>query len=406
MIKRVLVTSGHYFLGSVVGKALGTVVFILLAKLLLPEGLGKVAFFTTLVDVITVFSSFGLSQWYLKHVRTESVDQTFQKVIAIRVVLLVLTLIIVTVFLLVFQPFSLLIAVSLLLILGSESFLSIGDGYFLQKAQVWRVTSKVTSKMLVTILGVGFLYFSGFNVSADSVIYLYVMSSFVTLLWFFPWKLLRKMKILNVIEVQKTAKESFPYAALIGTSFFYARADWFIVQQFLGSASLGMYSAAYRYLDAVSLVPAALTQTLFPISAKKDGVQLKQVIKITSVMTIIGLLTSCSLFVFSGPLTTGLLGLSYMPAQYLVQIFSLAVLLFFINSPLSTVVQSSSLVKNFLPYGVANTVVNIILNVLLIPRFGLPGAAFVMVVTEVTGLAINLWFVRKIYDSRDKRVLI
>lgn len=403
MIKKVLLTSGHYFLGSLVGKVLSTLTFIVLAKLLLPEGLGQVALFTTTADVITVFSSFGLTQWYLKHVTNEAAEVTFQKVLVARAILFGLTIAIALPVLLLLHPFSFVISACLLVILGSESLLSIGDGYFLAKAEVWKVTSKVTSKMLCTLAGVAVLFLLGLPITAERVIVLYVLGSILTMLWFFPWHVLTPFRTIRLDGFPKIIKGSVPYAALIGTSFFYARADWFVVQKFLGSASLGIYSAAYRYLEAVSLLPAALTQNLFPLAAKREGVRLHQVVKITAMMATFGAVTGVVLFTFAGPLTIGLLGQAYAPAQSLVQIFAVAVFLFFVNSPLSTIVQSSDLVKKFLPFGVLNTVLNVVLNIIVVPRFGLAAAAYVMVFTEVSGLLVNVWFVSKIYRAVDSK---
>jgi len=64
---------------------------------------------------------------------------------------------------------------------------------------------------------------------------------------------------------------------------------------------------------------------------------------------------------------------------------------------LSTVVQSSNYLKSFLPYGIINTVLNIILNLVLVTRYGIVSAAWVMLITEVTGLLINYYFIKKIY---------
>jgi O-antigen/teichoic acid export membrane protein len=63
-------------------------------------------------------------------------------------------------------------------------------------------------------------------------------------------------------------------------------------------------------------------------------------------------------------------------------------------------VQSSKYVQNFLPFGIANTVGNLILNILVVPIYGIHGAAWVMAVTETTGLIINIYFAQKLYKSK------
>jgi len=47
-----------------------------------------------------------------------------------------------------------------------------------------------------------------------------------------------------------------------------------------------------------------------------------------------------------------------------------------------------------------NTAANIALNILIVPKYGISGAAFVMLFTECTGLIINLGFVYFMYKPK------
>ena len=62
--------------------------------------------------------------------------------------------------------------------------------------------------------------------------------------------------------------------------------------------------------------------------------------------------------------------------------------------------RASVSVEKFLQFGIANTVLNVVLNVTFIPQFGLLAAAYVMLTTEITGLLINVYFVRKVFGHR------
>ena len=181
------------------------------------------------------------------------------------------------------------------------------------------------------------------------------------------------------------------------TSFAYARGDQIVIQYLLNSAALGFYGGAYRYLETLSLLPAALSQNLFPLAAQKEGIRRHQLIKIVAVVAVIGGIISALLFFLSNFFIVSLMGQNYEPAVGVLQILSLVLFLFFLNAPLASVVQSSSFVQKFLPFGILNTIANVLLNIAAIPIYGIYGAAWVMVVTEISGLAINLGFVYKIY---------
>lgn len=94
------------------------------------------------------------------------------------------------------------------------------------------------------------------------------------------------------------------------------------------------------------------------------------------------------------------MGPAYAAGIPILKILSIVVFLFFFNAPLATFIQSSSLLKKFLPFGIGNTVLNIILNIALIPLYGIQAAAWNMVVTETLGAMINVYFVQKIYAEK------
>ena len=185
---------------------------------------------------------------------------------------------------------------------------------------------------------------------------------------------------------------------MCGTSFFYNRGDSFIISYFMGNSALGIYGLAYRFLESLSLFSTSITQNLFPISAKKEGIKLRQLLKISLLMFFFGTVIAFIIYLNSSFLIIGLFGPQYAGGVPILRIFSIVLFLFFVNAPLATVVQSSKLVRSFLPYGIINTLLNIFLNILLIPMFGIVAAAWVMVLTEVTGFLVNLYFVKKLYN--------
>ncbi len=394
MLKDLFKHSGIYFFGSILSKGLSVLVFILFARTLLPQRFGYFVLFVTLLQVITFFSDFGLNQWYQKRTDEESEDILFSKIINARLLTLLVSLFFSLLFLKLTNSFSPLISTILLLTLIPEAFLSVVDGYYLVLKKPFRVSMKISVRM--AILFVGYLLFSkGF--SLNHAISLYLIASCLTLLWYFPWKKLKHLT-LQFEGIFSTLRNSFAYAFLILTSFAYARGDSLVIGYVLNSTALGIYGAAYRYLESLSLIPTALSQNLFPVSAQKKGITSEQLLKIVSVTFLAGIVFMILTFFFSNFLIVTLLGKSYIAAVPILRIFSVVLLLFFLNSPLATVVQSSKLVERFLPFGALNTIVNIVLNLCFVPFFGITAAAYVMLTTEITGLIINLYFIKKLYS--------
>jgi O-antigen/teichoic acid export membrane protein len=393
MIKKLFLHSSIYFAGLLCGKMLSILVFILFARTLQPEAFGDFVFFITLLQTVTFFADAGLIHYY----QTRPSSDLFKKIIVTRLYTLFISSII-AVFILTTTPFFHIETVILfLLTLIPEAFLSIADAHYLTEKKSFIISLKTISRMGILLVGY-FLCIHFF--SLITAFYLYFISGIITVFWFYPyrWKKIEKSYFISVSENFSLLKSASTYALLIITSFAYSRGDALIMRYSLNNAALGLYSTAYRYLDSLSLLPTALSQNLFHISAQKNGTTIQQLIKITLLMSVMGGLCAIFLYYASDLLIINLVGESYRGAIPIVQIFSAVTFLFFVNAPLSTVVQSSPYIKKFLPFGIGNTILNLILNILFLPQYGIIAAAWIMAFTELSGLLINIFFVKKIYE--------
>ena len=395
MLKPLFKRPTIHFSGLLFSKAISTFVFILLARLFGPQMFGEFIFYITLLTIFTVFFDFGLNQWYQKTAEGQPPTVIFQKVLSARLITLLLAVLIALFVLVRWTNFSSFYIAIFLITLIPESFVSVVDGYFLETKRPLKISLKTSIKMFIVLVGYA-VFHKAFSVP-QAIVWL-LFGSIVSFAAVFPWTTLKKFKIARLTESIKILRQSAAYAFLIITSYAYARGDSIIIQYRLNSLALGLYGAAYRYLESLSLFPSALGQNLFSHAAKKNGITFLQLKNIVIIMMLFGVLVSITVFSLSHLLIIYILGVKYSAAVPVLQIFAAVLLLFFINSPLSTVVQSSRFIKNFLPFGISNTILNILLNIAIVPIYGIQGAAWVMFTTEVTGLLINLYFIKKIYS--------
>ncbi len=389
--------STFYLVGLIFSKVINIFVFLFLARTFVPQLFGEFTLFITLIQFATYFADFGLVQWYIKKVvKIEERDDYFIKVLTLRTITLIISIVFVVAFLFFSKTFSLTINTLLILTLIVESFMSVTDGYYFEKHESFTVTLKTIIRMGIFFLG---LYFLPFITIVD-VMYIYFLASLITFIWYMPWSIIKKMKRTTIAESVNMLTSASPYALLIITSFAYSRGDSLLIKYLLNTTALGIYSVAYRFLETLSLVPTALSHNLFPIAAKQKGITRNNLLKITLLFILMGAMLGGFLYVAADLLILYSVGNQYMEAVPILQIFSLGVFFFFINAPLSTVIQSSNIVQRFLPYGIANTVLNIVLNIIALPIYGVIAAAVVMVITETTGFIINLYFIKKVYDNR------
>src|SRR3989338_9582303 len=129
MIKTLFKNTALYFFGLAVSKIVSLAVFILYARVLLPDGFGQYVFYLTILQVVTFFADFGLNQWYQKNVDALKKNEVLNRALQARVLTLFLSLILSYLFLSMTSTFAIpLISLLFLSTLIPEALLSVFDG--------------------------------------------------------------------------------------------------------------------------------------------------------------------------------------------------------------------------------------------------------------------------------------
>jgi len=198
----------------------------------------------------------------------------------------------------------------------------------------------------------------------------------------------------------KALSQSWAFAVLLILAVFYLRASLILVGLLKGDYYTGLYGSAFKFVEAMILIPQSLALALFPLSSRlllKDKKRLEKVYQK-------GLIV---LFLFSLPfvLVLGLLprliiglayGQDYLQAAPVLALLGASLILFFLNALPGNIIQNSPKFKKFLPWAALNFIITLVLCLILIPRYSIVGAAWAVIGGEVAGLIINNLFVWRI----------
>jgi O-antigen/teichoic acid export membrane protein len=185
---------------------------------------------------------------------------------------------------------------------------------------------------------------------------------------------------------RKAIRSAPPYAVSELLASATSRLDIIIVSFVLGGVAVGLYSPAINLMNAAYLAPTAVHIVMVPVLSslflKNPGRAVR-----ASQLTIAGLLVVgvflSALFALTAPLMVWLLGESYQPSLPLLRILSL-ILIFKSGSfaVAAILVATGNQAKRSLAQAAA-VVFNLVMNLLVIQRYGLIGIAWVYVFTEV-----------------------
>jgi O-antigen/teichoic acid export membrane protein len=173
--------------------------------------------------------------------------------------------------------------------------------------------------------------------------------------------------------------ESWPMVASGMAIMFYMRIDQIMIRELLGPESLGHYVAATRIAEVWYFIPAVLCAAMFPgvVRAKSDGVAAYEgrLVEIYRGLLLLGLLCAGGISLLA-PFVVGLLyGEQYLMATPILQVQAWCGVFVAIGIANEKWFITESRLGRYTRNTLIGAIVNLLLNWLLIPRFGAVGAA-------------------------------
>lgn len=190
-----------------------------------------------------------------------------------------------------------------------------------------------------------------------------------------------------------------PFALLVGFSTVYNRIDVVIISKLLGFTQTGFYAAAYKFVDLMNFFPAVVSHSLYPafasLIAQKDLGAVRLLLeRYSRLLAAFAVPMAMGVSILSYRLIELLAGEEFVRAQYALGVLSWAVALLIIYITVNALVISQLTKKATIITGI-NIIVNIVGNILLLPRFGFIAAAWMTVVSEAVQCVAYFYFVRK-----------
>lgn len=161
----------------------------------------------------------------------------------------------------------------------------------------------------------------------------------------------------------------------------YFRVDLYLVEAWVGLQAVGLYNAVYRLVDALRLVPAAVLAVVFPRLCRETSTRTLVRVAVPLLIAASGLLL---LLEWQAETVVRLtFGSRYLAAVPAFRILLLAVPLLYMNYLLTHQLIAWGRQWNFAVNCGLGLMMNLLLNLWLIPALGMTGAAWSTVLTEL-----------------------
>jgi len=164
----------------------------------------------------------------------------------------------------------------------------------------------------------------------------------------------------------------------------YMKTDQLMIRHFLGAEHTGVYAAAVRLVEASYFLPMILSTVLLPFLSKEyaNGQHEGIFIRIYNVYFYTGLLITLVMVLFGGAIVRFVFGSGYIESARILAIYSMSVPFIFLGIASGKWLIIENLKRHAMFRTLIGLSVNLILNLVLIPIYGLSGAAIATVISQ------------------------
>ncbi len=380
---------------------LGLIIYV--ARVLGATEYGKFTFAMSFISLFVVFFNLGLSDIIPREFSQEKKGkQEFFSLLSLEIILGLITLILILVssFFITPDPEIRKVIWILAIFSSAGNFARVFKAFFTARQRM-EYTSWGDILEVLIVLGLGLFVILNFP-SIINLSYAYLFSSLASLVFLlviFQFKIY-PLKVLWDRAVWKNfLGMSWPLAlaSLFGTVYVYIDS---VMMGYLGQITeAGWYSAAYKIIIPASFLMGIVSVGFYPVLSKFFKESKEKFQKVWNyqmeLMVLLSVPSMAGGFILAPKIIEFIYGQSFAPSVLAFQILLIMVGTIYFSGPLGQALIISNHPKKYFWVTFLGAIVNIILNLILIPRFSLYGAAVATSITYVLILFMFLIFVSK-----------
>jgi len=393
-------------LGTTITKIIRVVIIIYIARTLGTEDYGIFTYAMSLVAIFSIFSDIGLTSILTRELikRTEEKKEYLSTALVVKLGFLIGTIILIAIFTPLITKFE--AAKPLLIIMAITIAFESLQGFFYaitrsqNKMEVEAGISIIT-EILTTIVVLG-IFFKYPSVKALAIAYMIGNTlGLIITLTFLRENLVGIFKYFKKQLVGPIIMASWPFAVMGFFGIFMTNIDSVIIGIYTSPHILGLYASAQKPISLLHILPNFLAAGLFPIinkfSRDREEKKLSAVVEKSALASLlIALPIVVGGIIIAEPLISVTFGNQFIGAVFTLQILLVSLLIVFPGSMLADLILAENKQKVFIKSSFLGAATNVILDIILIPIYGITGSAVATVIAILIAYSFFFSEARKI----------
>lgn len=378
---------------------------IYIARYLGTDGFGILSFALAFAGMVSIFADMGLNTLIVREVarNKSSTDKYLTNVLVIKTILAVFTFLTVSVVinLLNYPPETILIVYLLAFSIILNSIFGIFNSIFQAYEKMeYQAVGQILNSVTIFVIVLTAIYL---NLNVIAFAFNYLIASIIVLVYsvvVYLWKFHLPEIRVDLSFWKPTLKESSPYGLIGIFSMVYVWIDSLFLSLFQGNDAVGIYNAAYKLVMVFLFIPTIFNLSIFPVMSNffiKSKKSLRRTVeKYFNFMVLIGTPLAVGCTILADKIIFTVFGAQFSGSIIALQILIWSILFIFLNSPFVQLMSSIDKQRTLTKIVAICMIVNVILNLLFIPRFSYIAASIVTVITEFLVLSISLYAANKL----------
>jgi O-antigen/teichoic acid export membrane protein len=198
---------------------------------------------------------------------------------------------------------------------------------------------------------------------------------------------------------RETLREGAPFWAINLSNILDSQVDLLFLPWFVSEAQIGLYGAGLGVFLALTVLPATFRMAIFPRIMQvfaTDRVALERLYRQSlKYLTVVAAPISVGVYLVAGPVIRLIYGTAFAGAAPILQVLVWAILFLLPGDINSRLLLASRNQKRSAIYTAIGLMLNVLLILLLVPRFGILGAGWARFVSNVVVSVLNHLYVQK-----------
>lgn len=376
---------------EVLTKLLGYVVLATLARFFSPSAMGELFFAIAFASIFGMLAEMGTGRYLIRRVAERPRDglRDLSEVLSLRLPAAAVGLLVLNGAALIFMPER-----ATILFLTSV-YVLVGDLYYVFGALflgLRRIGARIVTGLIEPFLLVVVVLFAvraqwgleavlvGYAAAALIRVVVSALAVRVIVGGFRPSPAFAAMR--------RVAGDSFPFFLLAFLGLALLKVDTLMILFFRTPEEVAHYEGAYKFLEISRFAVRSASMVFFPLCAQLAAAgqwgELRGLVRrLFTLATVAGILVGLAVIVLAPFMIPLVWGDAYDPSIPVLRILFLGLPALYVTFIGTFVAQALRLERNAVTVLIAGITINIVLNVVAIPRWGAEGAAWTSVVTEL-----------------------